>query len=48
MNDIDEYMVHADLKREGKTILVVESPSHEKQEYSLAIKRDTYDIKKKS
>lgn len=46
MDDIEEYMVHADLKREGKTILVVESPSHEKQEYSLAIKRDTYDIKK--
>ena len=47
MDDIEEYMVHADLKREGKTILVVESPSHEKYEYSLAIKRDTYDIKKK-
>ena len=48
MDEIDEYMVHADFKREGKTILVVESPSHEKQEYSLDIKRDTYDIKKKS
>ena len=46
MDDIEEYMVHADLKREGKTILVVESPSHERYEYSLAIKRDTYDIKK--
>ena len=48
MDDIEEYMVHADLKREGKTILVIESPSHEKYEYSLAIKRDSYDIKKKS
>ena len=46
-NGIDSYMVHGDFKKEGKTILILESPSKEKVEYNLTIKRDTYDIKRK-
>ena len=46
-NAIEEFMVHADLKREGSTVLILESPSGEKTEYDVKIKRDTYDIKKR-
>ena len=44
IDSIEEYMVHADFKRAGKTVLTLESPSGEKKEYDLAIERDTYEV----
>ena len=46
-NGIEDYMVHADFKKEGKTNMILESPNNEKTEYTIDIKRDTYDINKK-
>ena len=44
---IEDYLIHADLKKAGKTNMVIESPNGEKVEYALDIKRDTYTINKK-
>ncbi len=44
MESIDHYMVHAELKRAGKTVLTLESPTGEKTEFDLRIERDTYDL----
>lgn len=44
---IEEYMIHADFKREGKTNLIIESPDGERLEYILNIKHDTYNLNKK-
>ncbi len=45
--DIEDYMLHADLKKGGDTVLTVVSPEGEKTEYNLHIERETYDISKK-
>lgn len=47
MESIEDYMVQVNFRREGKTVLVLESPDGEKMEYDLSIKRDTYDIEKR-
>lgn len=47
MEPIEEYMVHADLKKAGKTVLTLESPSGEKTEYDLSVEKDTYEVTKK-
>ena len=47
MDSIEDYMIQAKFKRRGKTTLILESPSGEKVEYSLDIKRYTYDVVKK-
>ena len=44
---IDEYVVHAELKRAGKTVLTLEAPNGEKTEYDLFIERDTYEVSKR-
>ena len=41
---IEDYMVHAEFKKAGKTVLTLESPSGEKAEYDLFIERNTYEI----
>lgn len=46
-SNLEEYMLEASFKKEGKTNLIIESPTGEKQEYTVDIKRDTYDINKK-
>ena len=47
LNSIEDYMIHADFKKEGKTILVIENPNGEKKEYNITIRRDTYKINKR-
>ena len=46
MESIEEYMVHAEFKHEGKTVLTMVAPSGEKTLYDLDIKRDTYSYEK--
>lgn len=43
----EDYMVHAELKRAGRTVLIIESPTGEKTEFDLVIERDTYQITKR-
>jgi hypothetical protein len=38
------WKVHAEIKRDGKTTFTLESPEGEKREFSIDIKRDTYDL----
>lgn len=47
IESIEEYMIHLDLKRRGDTTFVLVSPDGEKDEYSIHIERDTYEINKK-
>ena len=42
-----DYMLHADFKRAGKTVLTLVSPTGEEQEYDLRIERNTYEITRK-
>ena len=44
LNDANNYNVHAEFKKAGKTVLTLEAPNGEKTEYDLAIERDTYTI----
>ena len=44
LNEIEEYAVHADFKRAGRTVLTVESPTGEKLAFDLVIERDTYEL----
>ena len=43
-DSIDAYMVHAELKKAGKTVLSLESPDGEKTEFDLSVELDTYDL----
>lgn len=43
---IEAYMIHAEFKKAGKTKFVLESPSGEKKEYGISIRRDKYTVKK--
>jgi hypothetical protein len=47
IDSVEDYFVHADFKKGGKTVLVLESPSGEKTEYNLSIEKDTYEITQK-
>ena len=47
MESVDDYMVHADFKRAGRTTLTLESPTGEKTEYDLTVEQYTYEITKK-
>ena len=47
IDSVEDYFVHADLKKAGKTVLVLESPSGEKKEFDLSIEKDTYEITQK-
>ena len=44
---VEDYMVHADFKKAGKTVLTMVDPSGAKTEYDLTIERDTYRLTKK-
>ena len=44
---LEKYIVKADFKKAGKTVIVLEAPDGSKEEYNIAIKRYTYEITKK-
>ena len=44
IENIQDYMVHADFKKEGKTNMILTSKDGTKKEFLLDIKRDTYRI----
>ena len=44
IDSLENFMVHAEFKRAGKTVLTLLSPSGEKQEYDLIIERDAYEL----
>ena len=44
LDSVEDYMLHADFKKAGKTVLTIESPDGEKTEYDLVIERDTYEL----
>lgn len=43
----EDYLVHAEFKRSGDTVLTLVSPTGEKTEYDLHIERDTYEMTKR-
>ena len=45
--NIEDYMVNAEFKKQGKTEVVMVSPDGEETVYEIDIKSDTYDIKRK-
>ena len=45
---IEDYLLHADFKWAGDTVLTLVSPTGEKEEYDLHIERTTYEIMKRS
>ena len=42
---IEQYLVHAEFKKAGKTQFVIEDKDGNKTKYNITIKRDTYDVK---
>lgn len=44
-SSIEEWMVHADFKKAGKTKFILESPEGKKRTFDITIKRTTYKIK---
>ena len=45
---VEDWFVHADFKKSGKTEFVLESPDGKKTVFDISIRRDTYTIKEKS
>ena len=45
---IEDWMVHAEFKRAGKTEFVLESPDGKKTVFDISIQRNTYTIKEKN
>ena len=45
--NIEDWVIHAEFKKAGKTELVLESPDGKKKVFDISIKRDTYTIKEK-
>lgn len=46
---LEDYLLHADFKRAGDTVLtIVSPPTGEKTEYALHIERNTYETAKRS
>ena len=48
MDAVEDYMLHADFKRAGDTVLTMVSPTGEKTDYDLHIERDTYELTRKT
>lgn len=46
-DDVEDYMVQAEFKKAGRTVLTLESPSGEKTEFDLSIERNTYELKQR-
>ena len=44
VESIDDYLLHADFKRGGDTVLTLVSPTGEKKEYNLHVERSKYTI----
>ena len=44
LESVEDYFVHAELRRSGDTVLTLVSPAGEKTEYKLHIERDKYTI----
>ena len=44
MDSVKDYLLHADFRRSGDTVLTIVAPSGEKTEYDLHIERDTFDV----
>ena len=44
VESVEDYFVHAELKRAGKTVITLEAPDGEMKEYDLEIHEDYYDI----
>ena len=47
VESIEDYMIHADFRRAGKTVLKLTSPDGKTVEYDLVIERTKYDITKR-
>ena len=45
--DIDVYMVHADFKRAGETVMTLTCLDGETREYDVVIERSTYEVKER-
>ena len=48
MDSAEDYMLHADFKRAGDTILTLKSPAGEKTEFDIHIERDRYEYTKRT
>ena len=46
-DSLETYLVHAKLKKSGKTEFVLVSPNQNKKVYNITIKRNTYTVKEK-
>ena len=46
LDSIDTYVLHADFRRSGDTVLTLVSPEGEKTDYRIHIERDRFDIEK--
>lgn len=46
MDSVEDYMLHADFKRAGDTVLTLVSPTGEKETYKIHIERTKYEITK--
>ncbi len=44
---MEDYLLHADFKKAGDTVLTLVSPAGEKTEYDLHVERDTYEVTKR-
>ena len=44
---IEDWFLHAEVVKAGKTEFTLESPTGEKMVYEITIKRDTYDLNRK-
>ena len=45
---IEDWKVHAEFKKAGKTEFILESPDGDKITFDISIRRDTYTVKEKS
>ena len=48
VESIENYMVHADFRRAGDTVLTMISPTGERTDYDLHVERDTYSVTKRT
>lgn len=48
VGSVEDYMVHADFKRAGDTVLTLVSPTGDQEEYDIHIERHTYEITKRN
>ena len=44
VDGLEDYMVHAEFRHAGDTVLTLESPTGEKTEFKLHVERNTYEI----